>query len=49
MAQEQIPEFKTLQITKLHPTFGAEVHGVDFSRPVSDDVLQEITAAMAKV
>ena len=40
---------KGLQITKLHPTFGAEVSGVDFSNPIADDVLQEITSAMAKV
>jgi alpha-ketoglutarate-dependent 2,4-dichlorophenoxyacetate dioxygenase len=46
---ETEPEFKTLQITRLHPTFGAEVSGVDFSRPIPDDVLQEIISAMAKV
>lgn len=43
------PEFKTLQIKKLHPTFGAEVSGVDFTKPIPDDVFQEILAAMAKV
>ncbi|KAG0647565.1 Alpha-ketoglutarate-dependent 2 [Hyphodiscus hymeniophilus] len=41
-------EFKHLRITKVHPTFGAEVAGVDFSRTVPDDVFQEIVAAMAK-
>jgi len=45
---EPQPEFKTLQIAKLHPTFGAEVSGVDFSQPIPDDVLQEIVGAMAK-
>ena len=46
---ETKPEFKTLKITRLHPTFGAEVSGVDFSHPIPDDVLQEIISAMAKV
>ncbi|KAH6683849.1 alpha-ketoglutarate-dependent 2,4-dichlorophenoxyacetate dioxygenase [Halenospora varia] len=39
---------KMVQITKLHPTFGAEVSGVDFSKPIEDDVFQEILDAMAK-
>lgn len=45
------PEFKTIQITKLHPTldFGAEVSGIDLSQPIPDDVFQEILGAMAKV
>ncbi len=30
------PEFKTLTIKKLHPTFGAEVEGVDFQN-LSDE------------
>jgi alpha-ketoglutarate-dependent 2,4-dichlorophenoxyacetate dioxygenase len=47
MGQE--PEFKHIKITKLHPTFGAEVSGVDFSRPLSDEVFQETQGAMAKV
>ena len=42
-------EFKTVKITKLHPSFGAEVTGVDFSQSLSDEVFQEIRAAMAKV
>lgn len=42
-------EFKTLQIKKLHPTFAAEIEGVDFSKPISDDVFREILAASAKV
>lgn len=41
--------FNTLQITELHPTFGAEVEGVDFSKPIPDDVFAEILAASAKV
>lgn len=42
-------EFKTLKIKKLHPTFAAEIEGVDFSRPIPDDVFREILAASAKV
>lgn len=42
-------EFKTLQIKKLHPTFAAEIEGVDFSKPIPDDVFNEILAASAKV
>lgn len=40
--------FKTLKVKELHPTFGAEIEGVDFDN-VSDETLQEILAAMAKV
>lgn len=42
------PEFKTLTIKPLHPTFGAEVEGVNFQN-LSDEQFQEIFAAMAKV
>lgn len=38
-----------LQFLELHPTFAAEVRGVDFSRPVPDHVFAEIQAAVAKV
>ncbi|KAL6250467.1 hypothetical protein RBB50_002769 [Rhinocladiella similis] len=41
------PEFKTLTIKPLHPTFGAEVEGVNFQN-LSDEQFQEIFAAMAK-
>ncbi|KAJ5716979.1 alpha-ketoglutarate-dependent 2-4-dichlorophenoxyacetate dioxygenase [Penicillium malachiteum] len=40
--------FNHLTITELHPTFGAEVSGVDFSRPVEDDIFQEILNAISK-
>jgi len=42
------PPYKTLSVKELHPTFGAEVHGVDFSQPISEEVLEEIVAVMAK-
>lgn len=32
----------------LHPTFGAECKGVDFSQPVSTDTIDQIRTAMAK-
>ena len=43
------PEFSKIKIKELHPTFAAEVEGVDFSQPVPDDVFEEILAASAKV
>lgn len=39
----------TLQINRLHPTFGAEVEGVDFSKPISDEQLTEIKDIVAQV
>jgi len=41
--------FKTLSIKELHPTFGAEVSGVDFSQNIPNDVFEEILKAMAQV
>ncbi|TDZ16768.1 Alpha-ketoglutarate-dependent 2,4-dichlorophenoxyacetate dioxygenase [Colletotrichum orbiculare MAFF 240422] len=38
----------TLTFELLHPTFAATVRGVDFSKPLSDDVFQQIQAAIAK-
>ena len=42
-------DFKHIQVRGLHPTFGAEVHGVDFSKPVPEDVFSEIYKAITKV
>lgn len=42
-------EFKHVTIKELHPTFAAEIGGVDFSKPIPDDVFAEILAASAKV
>ncbi|KAL1965250.1 hypothetical protein VTN77DRAFT_5852 [Rasamsonia byssochlamydoides] len=39
--------FKTITVKPLHPTFAAEIEGVDFSN-VSDETLSEILAALAK-
>ncbi len=41
--------FKLIRVKELHPTFGAEVQGVDFSKPVSADVFSEIYKAITKV
>lgn len=40
--------FKTIQVKELHPTFGAEVSGVNF-QDLSEEQFKEILAAMAKV
>lgn len=37
-----------LTFRPLHPTFGAECNGADFSQPVSTDTIDQIRAAMAK-
>lgn len=40
----------TLKIVhELHPLFGAEVSGVDFSKSISDDIFEQILKAIAKV
>ncbi|KAK8062777.1 hypothetical protein PG997_014874 [Apiospora hydei] len=43
----ETPAFKTIDVKELHPTFAAEVTGVDF-RDVSEEQFAEIVAAMAK-
>lgn len=43
------PESSLIQIKELHPTFGAEIIGVDFSQPISDEVFSKIHDAMTKV
>ena len=45
----QDTDFKLIQVKELHPTFGAEVHGVDFSEAVGEDVFSEIHKAITKV
>lgn len=39
----------SLQINKLHSTFGAEIEGLDFSKPISDEQLTEIKDTIAHV
>lgn len=43
-----MPHKQELEFIPLHPTFAAEVKGVDFSKPISDDVFAEIKAGIAK-
>ncbi|KAJ5761207.1 alpha-ketoglutarate-dependent 2-4-dichlorophenoxyacetate dioxygenase [Penicillium odoratum] len=40
--------FTRITVTEIHPTFGAEISGVDFSRPVENEVFQEILSAISK-
>ncbi|KAJ4363371.1 hypothetical protein N0V83_009664 [Neocucurbitaria cava] len=40
-------DFKTIRVKELHPTFGAEIEGVDFLSP-SDEQFEEVLRAMAK-
>lgn len=44
----QQPQFKTITVKELHPTFGAEIQGVDFDN-LPDEQFNEIKAALAKV
>ena len=39
---------RTLKVTPLHPTFCAEISGVDFSKPIAPEVLDEIKAAWSQ-
>jgi alpha-ketoglutarate-dependent 2,4-dichlorophenoxyacetate dioxygenase len=41
-------ETQQLTYTPLHATFGAECHGVDFSRAIAPDVVEAIRAGLAK-
>ena len=49
LVNQSSTEFKDIKIKKLHSTFGAEISGVDFSSPVSDEIFNEILAAVANV
>lgn len=39
----------SLQINPLNPTFGAEIEGIDFSKPISDEQLTEIKDTVGQV
>ncbi|KAJ6779579.1 hypothetical protein PWT90_04743 [Aphanocladium album] len=45
MALKAVP---MLLFRPLHPTFGAECSGVDFSKPLTEDAVAEVRAGMAK-
>jgi alpha-ketoglutarate-dependent 2,4-dichlorophenoxyacetate dioxygenase len=40
--------YNTITINELHPTFAAEVQGVNF-QPLSEEQFQEVLSALAKV
>ncbi|KAG4429003.1 hypothetical protein IFR05_015513 [Cadophora sp. M221] len=41
-------EHDELEIRELHPTYGADISGLDFSKPIVDRVFKQILAASAK-
>lgn len=41
--------FSHISVKPLHPTFAAEVSGVDFTTPLSDNVFKVIHQAVTKV
>ncbi|KAH9904672.1 taurine catabolism dioxygenase [Xylariomycetidae sp. FL2044] len=41
-------EPRSFDVKELHPTFGAEIRGLDLSKDVSDELFQEILGAMTK-
>lgn len=49
MPHATVPGYQYIQVSELAPTFGAEVSGIDFSKPVPPEVFQEISDASAKV
>lgn len=42
------PSFETITVKELHPTFAAEIEGVDFQK-LSDQQYEEVIGALAKV
>lgn len=38
-----------LRVTPLHPTFAAELSGVDFTKPISPELYAEIRGVVDKV
>ena len=41
--------FHHITVKKLHPTFGAEISGIDFSKPIGDETFAEVLTAISKV
>jgi alpha-ketoglutarate-dependent 2,4-dichlorophenoxyacetate dioxygenase len=41
--------FKYIQVLPIHPTFGAEVSGIDFSKPIPDGQFNELLVAATQV
>jgi hypothetical protein len=49
LVEEDQSNFDLISITEIHPTFGAEVSGVDFSKAIPKETFDQIRAASAKV
>jgi alpha-ketoglutarate-dependent 2,4-dichlorophenoxyacetate dioxygenase len=45
----ETPTFHHISVKPLHPTFGAEVSGVDISVPLAGEIWSEILLAVTKV
>ena len=45
----QTPEAQSFTVKELHPTFAAEIRGLDLSRNVSDSTFKQILDLMSKV
>lgn len=48
MTVANMTTFSHITVKPLHPTFGAEISGVDFSSPLTDEVFNDIYQAVAK-
>lgn len=48
LKDEEEQPFETIRVKQLHPTFAAEISGVDFEN-LSEEQFSDILAAMAKV
>lgn len=42
------PTFAHISVKPLHPTFAAEISGIDFKSPLSDDTFKEVYQAVTK-
>lgn len=49
MITKHTSPFEHIQVKELHPTFGAEISGVDFSVPVTQEIFCDILAAVTQV
>jgi hypothetical protein len=38
-----------LKVIEVHPKYGAEISGLDFSKPIADNVFEQVLAASAKI
>jgi len=48
IAESPLLSFKHINVKELHPTIGAEVSGIDFSAPMTDEVFSEVHAAITR-